>query len=79
MFKVNNKNTRRRSGIFNVNFEHISHLVLFLLTLSRQMLTGQSDFKILRTKFLTTIRNKFIKETGRRLATLSATTFFVHL
>ena len=28
MFKVNNKDTRRRSGIFIVNFEHISHLVL---------------------------------------------------
>ena len=45
MFKVNNRNTRtrceirhwRRSGIFIVNFEHISHLVLMflLLTLSR--------------------------------------------
>ena len=49
MFKVNNRNTRtrceicskltiarRHSGIFIVNFEHISLLVLvFLLTLSR--------------------------------------------
>ena len=56
MFKVNNRNTRRRceicsklalktpeqrqwrcSGVFNINFEHISHLVLvfLLLTLSR--------------------------------------------
>ena len=53
MFKVNNRNTRtrreicskltikipeqRRSGIFIVNFEHISYLVLvfLLLTLSR--------------------------------------------
>ena len=26
MFKVNNKNTRRRSGVFIVNFEYISHL-----------------------------------------------------
>ena len=26
MFKVNNKDTRRRSGIFIVTFEHISHL-----------------------------------------------------
>ena len=39
MFKVNNKDTRikiwYRSGIFIVNFEHISHLVLLfpLLTL----------------------------------------------
>ena len=28
MFKVNNKRHWRRSGIFIVNFEHISHLVL---------------------------------------------------
>ena len=32
MFKVNNKDTRttamRRSGVFIVKFEHISHLVL---------------------------------------------------
>ena len=53
MFKVNNRNTRtrceicskltiktperRRSGVFIVNFEHISHLVLvfLLLTLSK--------------------------------------------
>ena len=39
IFKVNNRNTSfwRRSGVFIVNFEHISHLVLvfLLLTLSR--------------------------------------------
>ena len=45
MFKVNNKDTRktpwRRSGLFIVNFEYISHFVLVflwsivLLTLSR--------------------------------------------
>ena len=45
IFKVNNRNTRTRceicskltAGIFVVNFEHISHLVLvfLLLTLSR--------------------------------------------
>ena len=47
MFKVNNKDTRttpkwRRSGVFIVNFQHISHLVLvlLLLTLSRQIPTG---------------------------------------
>ena len=32
MFKINNENTRtaqsRRSGVFDVNFEHISHLFL---------------------------------------------------
>ena len=42
MFKVNNKDTKttcywRRSNVFIVNFEHISHLALvfLLLTLSR--------------------------------------------
>ena len=37
MFKVNNKDAKRRSGVFIVNFEHISHLVLvfLLLTLSK--------------------------------------------
>ena len=33
---------RRRSGVFIVNFEHISHLFLafLLLTLNKQMLAG---------------------------------------
>ena len=41
MFRVNNKDTRttlmRRSGVFIVNFEHVSHLVLMfiLFTLSK--------------------------------------------
>ena len=39
MFKVNHKDHKglRRSGVFIVNFEHISHLVLaiILLTMSR--------------------------------------------
>ena len=38
MFKVNNKDTRTtpwgRSGVFLVNFEHISHLVLVVLLLT---------------------------------------------
>ena len=37
MFKVNNKDTRttpRRSGIFIVNFEHISHIVNFELVIA---------------------------------------------
>ena len=40
MFNVNNKYTR--TGIFNVNFEYILHLVLvsLLLTLSRKMPDG---------------------------------------
>ena len=40
MLKVNNKDTRktrRRSGIFIVNFEHISHLALVFLLLALNM------------------------------------------
>ena len=42
MFKVNNEDTRakrqwRRSGVFIVNFEHISHLVLVFLLLTLNM------------------------------------------
>ena len=41
MFKVNNKKPERRqwgrSGIFIVNFEHISHLVLVFLLLTLNM------------------------------------------
>ena len=41
MFKINNKD-RRRSGVFIVNFEHISHLILvfLLLTLNMQLPAG---------------------------------------
>ena len=39
LFKVNNRNTRKRttSGIFIINFEHTSHLflVFLLLTLNK--------------------------------------------
>ena len=39
MFKVNNKDTRamRRSGVFIVNFKHISHLALVFLLLTLNM------------------------------------------
>ena len=43
MFKVNDKDTTlkrrywRRSGVFIVNFEHISHLVLVFLLLALNM------------------------------------------
>ena len=41
--KIPERRHWRRSGIFIVNFEHISHLVLvfILLTLSRQMPAGK--------------------------------------
>ena len=44
MFKVNDKDTWRRSGVFFVNFEHISHLVLvfLFLTLNRKMPVGEN-------------------------------------
>ena len=35
MFKVNNKDTR--TGVFIVNFEHISHLILVFLLLTLNM------------------------------------------
>ena len=37
MFKVNNKNTRRRSGVFVINFEYISHQFssAFMLALNK--------------------------------------------
>ena len=37
MIRVNNKNTGRRSGIFIINLDHISHLflVFLLLTLNK--------------------------------------------
>ena len=31
MFKVNNKNCRRRSGVFIVNFKHILHLCVSIV------------------------------------------------
>ena len=34
MFRDSNKDTRRRSGVFIVNFEHISDLVLVFLLLT---------------------------------------------
>ena len=50
MFKVYNKNTGttsiRRSGVFIVNFEHISHLflVFLLLILNKSILAGLNLF-----------------------------------
>ena len=34
MFKVNNKNIRTTPGVFIVNFEHISHLIVVFLLLT---------------------------------------------
>ena len=44
IFKVNNRTSESRPGVFIVNFEHISHLVLvfLLLTLNMQLPAGTS-------------------------------------
>ena len=34
MFKVNNEHAWRRCGVFIVNFEHISHIVLVFLLIT---------------------------------------------
>ena len=49
MLKVNNKDNRRRSGVFTINFEHISHLFLVFLelTLSRLISAGQNTIMIM--------------------------------
>ena len=60
MFKVKIKTPEgrhwRRSGVFIVNFEHVSHLVLvfLLLTLNRLMPTG----------FLLPLYNGYISDTS---------------
>ena len=42
ILKVNNKDTRKTSGVFIVNFEHISHVLVFiLLILSKRMPAGE--------------------------------------
>ena len=56
MFKINNKETRttRHSGVFivNVNFEHISHLVLvfILSTLNMKLPAGFGDNPLAKLK-----------------------------
>ena len=37
MFKVTSKDTRRRFGVYIVNFEHILHLILVFLLLTINM------------------------------------------
>ena len=45
MFEVNNKD-RRRSGIFIVNFEHISRLVLVFFNVNLERLSADRNFKV---------------------------------
>ena len=46
MFKVNIKDTRGRSGVFLVNFEHVLHVILMsiLLNLNRYMFSRNPRF-----------------------------------
>ena len=46
MFRVNNIDTRRRSGVFIVNFEHISHLVVVFQGVSQKMETDDVFSKL---------------------------------
>ena len=53
--KTPERNQLRRSGLFIVNFEHISHLLLvfLLLTLNRLMLTGTAIRGVLSKGYFT--------------------------
>ena len=43
MFKVTYKDTRRRSGVFIVNFKHISHFALVFIVKFEQVNAGWVD------------------------------------
>ena len=51
MFKVNIKDTRRRSGVFLVNFQHVLHVILIsiLLTLNKKMFARSPCFNTIYT------------------------------
>ena len=46
MFRVNNKDTRCRSGVFIVNFEHILHLIVVCQGVSQKMETDDVFSKL---------------------------------
>ena len=52
MFKVNNRNVWCRSGVFIVNFEYISHLVLVFLLLNFEQVNADMEaaYKNLKNK-----------------------------
>ena len=60
MFKVNNKDARRRSGVFIVNFEYISHLVLVFLLLIDQVNPGWAVYKSLKNAWKTCTRSSVL-------------------
>ena len=80
MFKVNNKNTittpECRSGVFIVNFEHISHLflVFLLLTLNMQTLAGlfflQNIYKMMKNAFYFILKALFVHKMFKFLSRL---------
>ena len=79
MFKANNKDTRTKSlassGIFLINFEHISHLILVFLpfTLSRQAPVNFT--KVLHSTLRIPPQHKFHRNTTTFVVDLHCTTF----
>ena len=77
MFKVNDKDSWRRSGVFFVNFEHISHLVLvfLFLTFNRKMLVGKN----VPSKILDMVLNMPLKSMVNRNSQRCSTELFTEL
>ena len=66
MFKINNKD-RRRSGVFIVNFEHISHLILVFLLLTLNMQFTITYVRWISNKVLHTISTFASKKSVQNL------------
>ena len=45
MFKVKNRNTKRRSGVFLVNFEYIWHVILLIFSDFENVIVGWNTKK----------------------------------
>ena len=45
MFKVKNRNTKRRSGVFLVNFEYIWHVILLIFLDFEHVIVGWNTKK----------------------------------
>ena len=45
MFKVKNRNTKRRSGVFLVNFKHIWHVILLIFLDFEHVIVGWNTKK----------------------------------
>ena len=73
MFKVNYKNTRTtslsRSGVFIVNFEHISHLFLaFLLLILKKYILAGYLLTVSKFKFGTSCIQVYLPKNSTTLA-----------